>query len=69
METAGGYRRRWWVRSNAYLPVLTNLPGFGLQRLKGDLAGYWAIRVSAKRRILFRFADGEVSDVDLIDYH
>ena len=50
-------------------PQDMNLPGFGLHRLKGDLAGYWAIRVSANWRIVFRFADGGVSDVDLIDYH
>ena len=46
-----------------------NLPGFGLHRLKGEFAGFWAIRVSANWRISFRFAHGEVSEVDLIDYH
>jgi proteic killer suppression protein len=45
------------------------LPGFGLHPLKGGLAGYWAVRVSANWRIVFRFEDGNVTDVDLIDYH
>ena len=46
-----------------------NLPGFGLHPLKGDLAAYWAVRVSGKRRIVFRFDGGDVRDVDLTDYH
>lgn len=50
-------------------PQDMNLPGFALHRLKGDFAGFWAISVSANWRIVFRLAHGEVSDVDLIDYH
>ena len=50
-------------------PQDMNLPGFGLHRLKGDLAGYWAIKVSANWRIVFRFVGGAASDIDLIDYH
>ena len=50
-------------------PGHMNLPGFGLHRLKGDLAGCWAIRVSGNWRIVFRFQGHDVSDVDLVDYH
>ena len=46
-----------------------DLPGFRLHPLKGDLAGYWAVRVSGNWRIVFRFEGGDASDVDLIDYH
>ena len=46
-----------------------DLPGLGLHPLHGDLAGYWAVTVSANWRIVFRFADGNIHDVDLIDYH
>ena len=46
-----------------------NLPGFRLHALKGDLAGYWAVRVSGNWRIVFRFDGRDVRDVDLIDYH
>ena len=45
------------------------LPGYRLHALKGELAGYWSVRVSANWRILFRMEDGDVYDVDLIDYH
>jgi toxin HigB-1 len=46
-----------------------NLPGFRLHSLKGDRAGSWAVTISANWRIVFRFAGGHASEVDLIDYH
>ena len=46
-----------------------DLPGFRLPRLKGDLAGNWSVAVSGNWRIVFRFAGGDASDVDLNDYH
>jgi len=45
------------------------LPGFGLHRLEGDLAGYWSIAIRCDLRIIFRFEAGIVSDVDLVEYH
>ncbi len=50
-------------------PEDMNLPGFGLHRLKGDRAGYWAVKVSANWRVVFRFDGRDVRDVDLVDYH
>jgi proteic killer suppression protein len=46
-----------------------DLPGFRLHPLKGDLAGFWAVTVSANWRMIFRFEDGHAHDVDLVDYH
>ena len=46
-----------------------DLPGFRLHPLRGNLRGYWAVTVRANWRVIFRFADGEASDVDYIDYH
>lgn len=46
-----------------------SLPGFGLHPLRGDLAGYWAVRVSGNWRIIFRFEGRDVRDVELVDYH
>ena len=46
-----------------------DLPGFRLHPLKGDLKGFWAVTVRANWRVIFRFADGDVVDVDYIDYH
>jgi proteic killer suppression protein len=46
-----------------------DLPGFRLHTLKGDLKGYWAIVVRANWRVLFRFTDGDIWDVNYLDYH
>jgi toxin HigB-1 len=37
--------------------------------LKEDLAGYWSVPISGNWRIIFRFADGDAAEVDLVDYH
>ena len=46
-----------------------DLPGYRLHPLTGNLRGFWSIRVSGNWRITFRFEDGDVYDVDLVDYH
>jgi len=46
-----------------------DLPGFRLHPLKGELKGSWAVTVRANWRVVFRFAEGEVLDVDYLDYH
>ena len=50
-------------------PQGMSLPGYRLHSLKGDLAGFWSVAVSANWRIVFRFEGGHAIDVDLIDYH
>jgi toxin HigB-1 len=40
-----------------------------LHQLKGNLQGFWAVTVQANWRVIFRFADGHIYDVDLVDYH
>ncbi len=44
-------------------------PGYRLHKLRGSLAGHHAVDVSGNWRITFRYDDGDVFDVDLIDYH
>jgi len=50
-------------------PSDLDLPGYRLHPLRGDLRGFWSISISANWRIIFRLAEGDVYDVDLIDYH
>ena len=62
------------ARVLAWLEVVTrpeqlSLPGFGLHRLEGDLKGYWSIAVRGDWRIIFCFDAGNISDVDLVEYH
>ena len=44
-------------------------PGWRVHRLKGDRAGTWSISVSGNWRITFDLEDGEISNLDLEDYH
>ena len=46
-----------------------NFPGSDLHPLKGDLRGFWSVKVSGNWRIIFRFENGDVLDVDYVDYH
>jgi toxin HigB-1 len=46
-----------------------DLPTFGLDSLKDELKGFWAVTVRANWRVIFRFEDGKASDVNLVDYH
>ncbi len=43
--------------------------GQGIHRLTGNLNGFWSVKVTPNYRIIFRFEDGEVYDVDFVDYH
>ena len=46
-----------------------DMPGFNLHPLKGEMRGFWAVTVRANWRVIFRFADRDVFDVDYLDYH
>ncbi|MEO7027301.1 MAG: type II toxin-antitoxin system RelE/ParE family toxin [Caulobacteraceae bacterium] len=46
-----------------------DLPGLRLHPLKGELAGFWSLTVSANWRIVFRFDGENAFDVDFVDYH
>lgn len=57
------------VLDRARRPADVALPGFRLHLLRGELDGCWSIAVSANWRLVFRFDDLGVYDVDLVDYH
>ena len=44
-------------------------PGNRLEALKGDRRGWYSIRINEQWRLCFRFADGDVYDVEIVDYH
>lgn len=46
-----------------------NFPGSGLHQLKGEFKDFWSVSVSGNWRIIFRFADRNVYDIDYLDYH
>ncbi|MBK6401669.1 MAG: type II toxin-antitoxin system RelE/ParE family toxin [Rhodocyclaceae bacterium] len=40
-----------------------------LEALKGDRKGQWSIRINDQWRICFVWNDGQVFDVEIVDYH
>ena len=44
-------------------------PGNRLEKLRGQLAGYWSIRVNDQWRIIFKWQDNNAIDVEIVDYH
>ena len=36
--------------------------------MKGNLKGFWAVKVSGNWRVVFRFEEGSVYEVDYLDY-
>lgn len=44
-------------------------PSNHLEPLKGDLKGYWSVRVNDQWRIIFKWSDGNARDVEITDYH
>ena len=48
---------------------LAVLPGNRLESLRGDLKGYYSVRVNEQWRIIFQWLDGSANAVSLTDYH
>ena len=46
-----------------------NFPGSALHALRGEYAGFWAVKVTGNYRIIFRIENENVHDVDYLDYH
>lgn len=44
-------------------------PGNRLERLRGDRAGQYAIRINDQYRICFAWKNGNAYSVEIVDYH
>ena len=44
-------------------------PSNRLEALGGDRAGQWSIRINDQWRVCFVWDDGQVFDVEIVDYH
>ncbi|NCX94057.1 MAG: hypothetical protein EBX40_05225 [Gammaproteobacteria bacterium] len=44
-------------------------PSNNLEKLTGDYKGYWSIRINLQWRVIFRWEEDSVYDVDIVDYH
>ncbi len=62
--------RKLQMLEDAYsLEDLRVPPGNRLEALRGDRKGQWSIRINDQWRVCFRFEDGNVLDVEIVDYH
>jgi proteic killer suppression protein len=43
--------------------------GLNVHPLKGEFAGFWALSVTGNYRLIFSFHNGDVHDIDYLDYH
>ena len=55
--------------SAATTPKDMGLPGLGLDPLKGNRKGVWAVTISGNWRVTFLFVGKDADDVDYEDYH
>ena len=46
-----------------------NLPGLHLHKLSGKLQGFYAVRVNANWRIIFKLIQQDAYDINYLDYH
>ena len=51
------------------LDMLRIPPSNRLEKLKGDRAGFWSLRINDQWRIVFRWQGQDTMDVQVIDYH
>jgi proteic killer suppression protein len=51
------------------LEDLRSPPGNRLEALKGDLKGFYSIRINDQWRIIFQWQNGNVLAVKIVDYH
>ena len=77
-KAARRIRRELWDRVQRKLDLLNACtsvedlrtpPANRLEKLRGDLAGFYSIRVNQQYRIVFKFANGNCEEVRCTDYH
>ena len=44
-------------------------PGNKLEKLSGERAGQYSIRINIQYRVCFTWEDGDAYDVEIVDYH
>ena len=62
-------RKLLYLHDAAELRDLRTPPGNRLERLTGNRAGQYSIRINDQWRICFRWKDGDAHDVEICDYH
>jgi toxin HigB-1 len=53
----------------ATLDFMNAPPGNRLERLKGDRAEPWSIRINDRWRVCFQWEETDAWNVEIVDYH
>lgn len=63
------YRKLQQLHAAKTLDFLRVPPGNELEKLIGDRKGFYSIRINRRWRICFKWDNGNVSSVEIVDYH
>ena len=63
------YRKLVVLEAATSLKDLSASPGNRLEKLGGDRAGQYSIRINDQWRVCFEWVEGEAYEVEVTDYH
>jgi len=58
-----------YINDASEINDLRSPPGNRLEKLSGDLDGFYSIRINSQWRIIFAWDSGHAYEVEIIDYH
>ena len=64
-----GRRKLRMLNNSQNISDLRIPPSNRLEKLSGNLSGFYSIRINKQWRIIFKWNDGIASEVEVIDYH
>jgi proteic killer suppression protein len=64
-----GRRKLRMLNSSQDIADLRIPPSNRLEKLTGNLNGFYSIRINKQWRIIFKWNKGNASDVEIVDYH
>jgi len=64
-----GRRKLRMLNSSVDINDLRIPPANHLEKLSGNLAGFYSIRINKQWRIIFQWKNGNAYEVEIVDYH
>jgi proteic killer suppression protein len=64
-----GRRKLRMLNNSQTISDLTVPPSNRLEKLSGNLNGFYSIRINKQWRIVFKWSEGNASEVEIMDYH
>jgi proteic killer suppression protein len=64
-----GRRKLRMLNNSQDIADLRITPSNRLEKLSGNLKGYYSIRINNQWRIIFKWHKGNASEVEIVDYH